>query len=102
MDQTNKETVRQIDFHRNSDRQITALLRSAASHGSAGISGRRLSSVNSTRRFHMMLHRLLLTGTLVGILGIAAQSPASTMTYTATLSGANEVPPNGSTASGFA
>ena len=50
----------------------------------------------------MMLHRLLLTGTLVGILGIAAQSPASTMTYTATLSGANEVPPNGSTASGFA
>ncbi|MEO8737718.1 MAG: CHRD domain-containing protein [Edaphobacter sp.] len=50
----------------------------------------------------MKLNRLLLTGTLVGILGIAAQSPASTMTYTATLIGANEVPPNGSTATGFA
>jgi hypothetical protein len=50
----------------------------------------------------MKLNRLLLTGAFLGMLSIAAQSPASTMTYTATLMGANEVPPNGSTASGFA
>ena len=50
----------------------------------------------------MMLNRLLLTGTFLGILGVAAPCLASTMSYTATLTGAEEVPPNGSTAIGLA
>jgi hypothetical protein len=49
----------------------------------------------------MKLNRLLLTGALLGVLGIAARAPASTI-YTATLMGTNEVPPNASTATGFA
>jgi hypothetical protein len=48
-----------------------------------------------------MFKRLLLTGPLVFALALAIPAPADTITYTATLLGSNEVPPTGSTGTGF-
>jgi hypothetical protein len=48
-----------------------------------------------------MFKRLLLTGPLVFALALAVPAPADTITYTATLLGSNEVPPTGSTGTGF-
>ncbi len=49
-----------------------------------------------------MFKRLLLTGPLVFALALAIPVHADTITYAATLLGSNEVPPTGSSATGFA
>ena len=49
-----------------------------------------------------MFKRLLLTGPLVFALALAIPAHADTITYTAILLGSNEVPPTGSSATGFA
>ena len=49
-----------------------------------------------------MFKRLLLTGPLVFALALAVPARADVITYAATLLGSNEVPPNGSPATGFA
>jgi hypothetical protein len=48
-----------------------------------------------------MFKRLLLTGPLVFALALAIPAHADTITYTATLLGSNEVPPTGSSGTGF-
>ncbi len=49
-----------------------------------------------------MLKRIFLAGSLVLALGITLPAHASSITYTAILSGANEVPPHAVAGSGFA
>ncbi|HWZ01513.1 MAG TPA: CHRD domain-containing protein [Edaphobacter sp.] len=49
-----------------------------------------------------MFKRLLLTGPIVFALALAIPAHADTVTYTATLLGSNEVPPTGSSGTGFA
>jgi CHRD domain/PEP-CTERM motif len=49
-----------------------------------------------------MLKRILFTGPLVFVLAFASTAHAATITYSATLFGSNEVPPNGSPGTGFA
>ncbi len=46
--------------------------------------------------------QLLTTCVLAGLARITMPAAADTITYTASMSGANEVPPNASTATGFA
>jgi len=49
-----------------------------------------------------MLKRLVFTGPLVLALAFAIPAHADTITYTATLLGSDEVPPTGSSGTGFA
>ncbi len=50
----------------------------------------------------MLLRRMVVTGALFAVSAFAAPCFADTMSYTATLRGTSEVPPNGSAATGFA